>query len=99
MKNKTWPLLLIISLLIGGCISLFASSSPDGLEKVAENQGFIQTATSYITGIIPDYAFPGIENEHVATALAGMIGTLVTFTILFGFNILIFKIPKESRQK
>ena len=61
------------------CFSPLASSSPDGLERVAEDKGFISLAREAPFHIIADYVFPGIENEALATILAGIIGTLVVF--------------------
>ena len=92
MKNN-WLLFLVISLLIGGVISLAASPSPDGLEYIAEEHSFLDNATSWIAGLIPDYAVPGIANEYLATAIAGIIGTLVTFGLLYGLGIALFKSP------
>jgi len=60
-----------------------ASSSPDGLERVAENKGFIDLGKEAPFQIIADYVFPGIENEAVATILAGVIGTLILFGVAY----------------
>jgi len=35
---------IALSLLIAGVLSFYASSHPDGLEKVAETKGFLDTA-------------------------------------------------------
>ena len=67
---KWWHVALIISFLLA-VLSPLASSSPDGLEKVAENHGFLGQAHEAPYQIIADYVFPGIENEAVATILAG----------------------------
>lgn len=73
---------LLIALVIGVFLSPFASSSPDGLERVAEDKGFIERAVeSGFPAIIPDYAFPGVENEMLATSLAGLIGVIMTFGV------------------
>lgn len=75
---------LIIALILAILISPFASPWPDGLEKVAEDKGFIKEALEegvWKYSPIPDYAFPGVGSEVVATALAGLIGTLITITI------------------
>lgn len=85
---KWWHIALIVCLL-AAVISPLASSSPDGLEKVAENKGFIDRAQDSPFQIIADYVFPGIENEAVATILAGIIGTLVLFGIACGLAWLI----------
>ena len=73
---------LLITLVIGVFLSPFASSSPDGLERVAEDKGFIERAIeSGVPAIIPDYAFPSVENEMLATSLAGLIGVVLTFGV------------------
>lgn len=93
--NKKYIYFGIIALIIGGFISLFASSSPDGLEKVAEDKGFIAAALDYpFSTIMPDYAFP-INNEYLATSLAGIIGTIFTFLVLFTIGSILNKsLPK-----
>ncbi len=75
---------LIVALILAILISPFASPWPDGLEKVAEDKGFIEEALEegvWKYSPIPDYAFPGVGSEVIATALAGLIGTLITITI------------------
>lgn len=75
-----WGVGLAIALLLA-IFSPLASAFPDGLEWVAEQQGFIETAMDPFYEIIPDYAFPGISNEALATILAGIIGTLIVFGV------------------
>ncbi len=70
-------------------ISPLASSSPDGLEKVAEDKGFIGIAGEAPFEVVADYIFPGIENEALATILAGWLGTLMLFGIAYGLAWLI----------
>ncbi len=60
--------------------SPYASSSPDGLEKVAETKGFLADGRLHSlqdSSPVPDYAFPGIDDPRLATALAGLVGTLL----------------------
>ena len=64
-------LLLAIGLAIA---SPLASSHPDGLEWVAEQKGFLDTAQGALYEIIPDYIFPGVANEALATILAASWG-------------------------
>ena len=87
------PLLVFIALALavavglGTAVSPWASPEPDGLEKVAEDKGFLGDATSnriQDDSPIPDYAFPGIENERVATGVAGFAGTLGIFAVGLG---------------
>ncbi|NIT36288.1 MAG: hypothetical protein GTN49_07285 [candidate division Zixibacteria bacterium] len=84
MKTFTW-LALIVALFLGVLISPFASSWLDGLERVAEDKNFWETekAGPLVESPVPDYLFPGVTDERVATALAGAAGTLLTFAVAF----------------
>jgi len=82
MKSKWWLISLLVCLAVAS-LSPLASSSPDGLERVAENKGFISLAQESPFQIIADYVFPGIENEALATILAGLIGTLILFGVAY----------------
>jgi cobalt/nickel transport system permease protein len=62
-------------------VSPLASAHPDGLEWVAEQKGFLETAQDAPYQIIPDYVLPGVSNEAVATILAGIVGTLIVFGV------------------
>jgi hypothetical protein len=60
--------------------SPYASSSPDGLEKVAGTKGFLDDGRLHPlqqSSPVPDYAFPGVHDARLATALAGLVGTLL----------------------
>jgi hypothetical protein len=85
---KWWHFALLISLLVE-VLSPLASSSPGGLEKVAENKGFLGMAHHAPFQVIADYVFPGIHNETLATIMAGLLGTLVVFGIVYGLSWLI----------
>ncbi len=85
MKLKWWIIGLLIALAVT-LISPLASPWPDGLERVAEDKGFIEHAQDAPYEIIPDYVFPGISNEAVATILAGIVGTLIVFGLAYGLG-------------
>jgi hypothetical protein len=77
-------LALAVAVGLGTAFSPLASSSPDGLEKVAEQQGFLdrgRPAAVHEQAPVPDYAFPGVEDARLATALAGFAGTLGVFLL------------------
>jgi cobalt/nickel transport system permease protein len=78
-----WAVGLGVALLLA-VFSPLASAHPDGLEWVAEQKGFLDVAQAPLYEIIPDYVFPGISNEAVATILAGIIGTLIVFGVALG---------------
>lgn len=96
MKSKWWLIAFLVCLALA-IISPLASSSPDGLEKVAEDKGFIDSAGELPFQIIADYAFPGIENEAVATIIAGIIGTVVLFGFAYGLGALIVASGNKKR--
>lgn len=86
MGNKWILATLFLALMIGTLLSPFASSHPDGFEKVAEAKGFIHSAISLFEAPIPDYLVPGITNESLGTSLAGFLGVALTFLIVFGIG-------------
>lgn len=90
MKSRWWLVGLALALLVA-ILSPLASAHPDGLERVAEDKGFIEAAQDPWYEIIPDYVLPGVSNEAVATILAGIIGTVLMFGLAFGLGKLVAK--------
>ncbi|MCS7247518.1 MAG: energy-coupling factor ABC transporter permease [Anaerolineales bacterium] len=80
-----WGVGLAIALLLA-VLSPLASAYPDGLEWVAEEHGFIEAARAPLYEVIPDYLFPGVSNEALATILAGVLGTLIVFGVVFAIG-------------
>jgi cobalt/nickel transport system permease protein len=66
----------------------FASSHPDGLEWVAEQAGFLQTAQAPSYSLVPDYLFPGVPDAALATIIAGVIGGMIVLgvTLLVAYS-------------
>lgn len=64
-------------------LSPLASAHPDGLEWVAEQRGFLEAAQDAPYSVIPDYVFPGIANEKLATIVAGMVGLVTVFVVMW----------------
>lgn len=94
MSFKKWWLIGLGAALLLATLSPLASGSPDGLERVAEDKGFLETASDAPFQIIADYVFPGIQNEALATILAGWIGVLVMFGAVYGIGWLMSKNQK-----
>ncbi len=87
ISNKKFYLgALFVSLLLAGVVSFYASSNPDGLEKVAENIGFIETAKDHSIADSPlaDYGVKGVDNERLSVGLSGVIGVIGTAGISVG---------------
>jgi cobalt/nickel transport protein len=93
LKNFYISFFLAAAALAGG-VSFYASSSPDGLEKVAEDEGFLETAKdSAVSGSpLADYGVSGLDNERLSVGLAGLVGVLVTAIIA----IAIFNLVKKK---
>ena len=72
---------LLVSVLVAALLSPFASGLPDGLERVAENLGFLERAhqEGAARAPLPDYAVRGLACEGLSSSLAGVAGTVVTF--------------------
>ena len=89
MRSNT-RLFLIAGLLVAVGLALvvsgFASGSPDGLERVAEDKGFLETAQDHLfaDGPLADYAVKGVDNERLSTGLSGLVGVLITFGVGLG---------------
>lgn len=70
-----------IALAIAVFLAPFASELDDGLEYVAGRLGFLAAeAEPVLPAPIPDYELPGLS-VGVATAAAGLVGTLVVFAL------------------
>ena len=92
MKQKNFLIAgFIASLFLAGIVSFYASSNPDGLEKVAQDIGFIETAKEHTNadGALADYGVKGVENERLSTGLAGVIGVVATGVVSTGLFMLV----------
>lgn len=97
-RNKAFVLTgLGIALLVAVLLSPLASSDPDGLDRVSQDHGFDAKAAENAPAqqlpfynLFDEYALRGVP-EGVATPLAGLIGTLVTFGIAWGVGKLVVR--------
>jgi cobalt/nickel transport protein len=89
VRRGTWIVIgvgLITSLVLAGVISFYASGDPDGLEKVAEDVGFLDTAQDSAAAGSPlaDYATTGVGDGRLSVGIAGVVGVLLTAAAAFG---------------
>jgi len=78
---------LIVALGLAFFVSPHASKAPDGLNRVAIDQGFSGTQRSPGAAPLAGYGVKGVEDQSLSKGLAGVIGVIVTFgiaMILFG---------------
>jgi cobalt/nickel transport system permease protein len=91
-----------IGLVVALAVTLFAplaSEHPDGLERVAEDLGFIDLAQDAPYEIIPDYALPGVsEGSPAATILAGIVGVLIVAIVGLGIAFAIARLRQRPKS-
>ncbi|MBO1336504.1 energy-coupling factor ABC transporter permease [Streptomyces sp. VRA16 Mangrove soil] len=78
--RKVWAIGLVTSLVLAGFVSFYASANPDGLEKVAHDQGIDKKTKPHHTSDSPlaDYGVKDITDARISGGLAGVIGVGVT---------------------
>jgi cobalt/nickel transport system permease protein len=81
--GRGWILTGVLITLAVVLLSPFASASPDGLERVASDIGFLNTAQSASYQVIPDYTIPFLGETPISTIVAGVIGVIVVLAIAF----------------
>lgn len=89
MRTRTFVIVgVVVSLLVAGVASYFASANPDGLEYVAEQVGLADSAKDSATADSPlsDYQVKGVENDALSGGLAGIIGALVVLLVVGGLT-------------
>jgi PDGLE domain-containing protein len=103
-RRKLWTIVtlgLVVALLLAFFVSRFASGSPDGLNKVASDQGFAQHQKPHALDDSPlaGYAVRGVHDEGLSTGLAGVIGVTLTFLIGAGlFALMKWRRSKETKH-
>jgi cobalt/nickel transport protein len=91
-RQKKWIVLGFITLIIAVVISPFASSHPDGLERVAEDHGFIETGkTGFAWSPFPDYEVNIPLSTPWKVGLSGALGLLVMGVVLLTISRLLVK--------
>ena len=78
-----WAAALAIIAVVVVLAANFASSDPDGLERVAEDHGFIGQATNFLSGLLSGYAIPGISDPTVSSILSGLLGVGILLVLVF----------------
>jgi hypothetical protein len=89
MKSRTPAFIgvsLLVALLLAAVVSFYASSNPDGLERVAGDTGFNAAEEDHALAGSPfaDYGTSGVDNARLSGGLAGIVGVLATFALAGG---------------
>jgi cobalt/nickel transport system permease protein len=64
-------------------LSPFASADPDGLERVAEDTGFLDRGLPNTLGPLPDYTVPLLGETPISTIVAGLVGVIIVASLAF----------------
>lgn len=82
-NRRMWLGGLLATVLCAGVVSFYASASPDGLEKVAADNGIDEKARDHGAAGSPlaDYGFADIADARLSGGLAGTIGVGVTLAV------------------
>ncbi|MEV4190274.1 energy-coupling factor ABC transporter permease [Streptomyces toxytricini] len=83
--RAVWAAGLAAALVLAGFVSFYASASPDGLEKVAADQGIDAKAEQYehatADSPLADYGVKDVDDERLSVGLAGVIGVGATIAV------------------
>ena len=80
----SWVIAGLALALVVVLFSPLASADPDGLERVAENSGFIGQGVAAPYQVLPDYTIPFLGETGLSTILAGAMGALLVAAIAVG---------------
>ncbi|MFO7323854.1 MAG: energy-coupling factor ABC transporter permease [Chloroflexota bacterium] len=83
-RGSGWVAAGLVIALAVALVSPLASSDPDGLERVAIDQGFEELAQEPGYELLPDYTIPFVEHEALTTILAGVLGVLAVAAVTYG---------------
>jgi cobalt/nickel transport system permease protein len=101
MSNKKLLIVgLIVSIVIASILSFYASSQPDGLEKVTADQSLDVNAVDSANSdsALADYGVAGVENERASAFLGGLIGVAITGLAGVGLYVWLRE-PKSAQTK
>ncbi|MCP3967616.1 MAG: cobalamin biosynthesis protein CbiM [Lentisphaerae bacterium] len=88
----------ITALICALAISPFASSSPDGLEYVAQKLSFLKESAPSFVSPFPDYLIPAIGESSISTGLAGLTGVVICVVLAMALSSLIAIGNKMTHQ-
>jgi len=100
--RRFFAVALLVSLLVAGVASYYASAHPDGLEHVAEQAGFLDSAKDSATADSPlaDYQTSGVDDARISGGLAGVIGVVVMLVLSTGlFRLVRRRAPDDAHPE
>jgi PDGLE domain len=81
--RRWWVAGIAIAALVVVVLAPLASSDPDGLQRVAIDQGFIGQTQNFISGLLAGYAIPGIDDPRLSKILSGLLGVAIVLGVMY----------------
>ncbi|ADI07515.1 ABC-type cobalt transport system, permease component [Streptomyces bingchenggensis BCW-1] len=96
--RRVWAIGVAAALLCAGVVSFYASASPDGLEKVAHDNGIDKKTEDHASKDSPlaDYGVKDISDARLSGGLAGVIGVGATLAVGSGLFIVVRRRAKKA---
>lgn len=79
---------IILTLVCLAILIPFASTAPDGLEKVAESLGIGEHEPAW-SGLMHDYMLPMIEDPYLSMLLSGVLGFVLVLGTTFLLGVIV----------
>jgi cobalt/nickel transport protein len=91
---------LTVAFVLAFFVSPQASSKPDGLNKVAIDEGFADQETSHASEDSPlaGYGVEGVDDDRLGTGLAGIVGVTVTFVVVGGAALALRQVARRRTR-
>jgi uncharacterized protein YneF (UPF0154 family) len=88
---------LVVALMLAFFVSPEASSKPDGLNRVAIDEGFAgqEEPHGLEDSPVAGYGVEGVDDDRLSTGLAGVIGVTVTFAVAGG----VFLVMRQAQRR
>lgn len=83
IRRYWWLVGLSLAVLVVAVLAPLASSDPDGLERVAIDVGFAEQGTDPAFEVLPDYSVPFLGDSTLSLIVAGVIGVLLLFAMMW----------------
>lgn len=99
MRNRWWVVGLALAALIVIVLAPLASPDPDGLVRVAEDRGFMTEAHDAAYEILPGYSVPGVEDPGITTIVAGLIGVIIVFALVWALGVLLARRRRAAERE
>jgi hypothetical protein len=86
LGRRWWIAGLLVAVLVVVVLAPLASMDPDGLNRVAEDAGFVGQARNVIGGLLAGYELPFVGDPALSKVLSGLLGLAIVFVVIVGIG-------------